>query len=49
MTPEGGKLTLPKDAEPGLNEYTVTSEDLAGNTATITGNFNYVPIRRSTA
>ncbi|ECE6272851.1 Ig-like domain repeat protein [Salmonella enterica subsp. diarizonae] len=37
------KLTLPKDAEPGLNEYTVTSEDLAGNTATITGNFNYVP------
>ncbi|EFP1333974.1 Ig-like domain repeat protein [Salmonella enterica] len=37
------KLTLPKDAAPGLNEYTVTSEDLAGNTATITGNFNYVP------
>lgn len=37
------KLTLPKDAESGLNEYTVTSEDLAGNTATITGNFNYVP------
>ncbi|EDX9485526.1 Ig-like domain repeat protein [Salmonella enterica] len=37
------KLTLPKDAASGLNEYTVTSEDLAGNTATITGNFNYVP------
>lgn len=37
------KLTLPKDAESGLNEYTVTSKDLAGNTATITGNFNYVP------
>lgn len=37
------KLTLPRDAVAGLNEYTVTSEDLAGNTATMTGSFNYVP------
>ncbi|WP_370602687.1 Ig-like domain-containing protein (plasmid) [Citrobacter cronae] len=35
-------IILPKDATPGINNYTVTSEDVAGNKASFSGNFVYV-------
>ncbi|WP_392421772.1 Ig-like domain-containing protein [Edwardsiella piscicida] len=37
------QLTLPSDAVPGTNSYTVTAEDLAGNISTVTGQFTYIP------
>ncbi|MBU5388914.1 Ig-like domain-containing protein [Citrobacter cronae] len=35
-------IILPKDATPGINNYTVTSEDVAGNKASFSGSFVYV-------
>ncbi|EEK8073146.1 Ig-like domain repeat protein, partial [Salmonella enterica subsp. enterica serovar Javiana] len=35
-------IILPKDATPGINNYTVTSEDVAGNKASFSGSFIYV-------
>ncbi|EKO1001821.1 Ig-like domain repeat protein, partial [Salmonella enterica subsp. enterica] len=35
-------FTLPKDAVAGINNYSVTSEDLAGNKTILSGNFTYI-------
>lgn len=35
-------LELPRDASAGINPYTVTAEDVAGNKTTISGNFTYI-------